>query len=249
MRDLHTGPRVRPWAIGSSIALAVVVLVTSCARERRHEVLSFFFDGVPPLDAPEEPPTPDATAALPTTNRERIDALGYRLPVQKTVTHRPVAERRCSECHQVSDRATRPAGSWVSGTAQLVLPVQQLCVACHPQEQEFRHGPASSGNCTMCHHPHASPNPHLLRLEEPESICGNCHLPDDIAVSPGHPDGTLTTSCLTCHDPHGGDRRAFLRGPAAPDAPQPPMPAFPSRTARSSETPAGDESTGGAGDR
>ncbi len=209
---------VRPFGAPLGVlALAVLltVLVSACTRERRHEALTFFFDGVPPLDAPLDPAGSEL-AALPQTSAERIEALGYNLKVTRTVTHKPVADRQCSSCHEVNDTG-RPAGSWVSGTAMLRMPVEELCLVCHPQEDPVRHGPAASGQCVICHHPHASQNPHLLRLAEPQKTCVQCHLTVDIASAAEHAGSVLEQSCLECHDPHGGSQRGFLRGPALGD--------------------------------
>ena len=209
-RGLPSSIGPRGWVI---LALTLLVAGSACSRERRHSMLDFFFDGVPPVDAPAPGASP-AAPVLPETSEERIAALGYELEVRTQHPHEPYRLRECHSCHAVSGRTQRLAGSWVQGTAVLIEPVGRLCFSCHEIEAPHQHGPAAAGQCILCHHPHTSPNPHLLRNAEPDRVCQTCHLVEDLAAGGFHEVGALDRSCLECHDPHGGTRPRFLRGPA-----------------------------------
>ncbi|MFC1672369.1 cytochrome c3 family protein [Planctomycetota bacterium] len=139
--------------------------------------------------------------------------------------HGPYAAKECYQCHGTSSsagfkssggRGTKPvaeAGQWASG--MVVEPGRKLCVECHTQKSAQRaweeglwlHGPAADGSCGLCHSPHQSTNPYLLR-EMREKICAGCH-------SEGHVDATIvqgeSEDCMACHNPHLGKDASLLR--------------------------------------
>ena len=190
---------------------AALAGVFSCTAEKRHSTLVFFFDGVPPLNAPEQkkPGPKTAGAAAATT----------QAPAFAGSVHEPARdEAGCGNCHN------RQA------SFALLKPKDELCVTCHADKTRqfpFMHGPAAAGACAECHDPHRSPLPHLLRTDPPK-LCFQCHdrTPDGAKPGPcARPSDDAR--CTDCHNPHGGAARFFLVArpsevqggqPAAPDA-------------------------------
>jgi predicted CXXCH cytochrome family protein len=80
------------------------------------------------------------------------------------------------------------------------------------QQAPFLHEPATQ-DCTTCHDPHFSNEPHALR-DPIEQTCFACH--EDIeqqvagAVAP-HAAVFTGERCANCHDPHGAGRPELLR--------------------------------------
>ena len=111
----------------------------------------------------------------------------------------------CRECHRVSSDAITPI-------ARAAWP----CAAggCHAEiagATNILHGPMVTGDCAVCHVPHSSIHSGLARAGDPQ-LCTRCHteLRTCAARSLG-----LSSECLRCHDPHGGDARSFLKAAAA----------------------------------
>jgi predicted CXXCH cytochrome family protein len=80
---------------------------------------------------------------------------------------------------------------------------------CHANYLSFpvKHGPVIKGQCLPCHVPVDGKHEFEQRRKD-QPVCRDCHL----AVPPGkarHLDAD--DNCLTCHDPHGGKERFFLR--------------------------------------
>jgi predicted CXXCH cytochrome family protein len=154
-----------------------------------HKVLTLFFDGVPPLGD-----------EMVETGAGNIDPNVPGVPKRPDVDwyiHEPLKD--CARCHG-SQR-----GRNFSREVQLTAKVPQLCYECHdavvPAASEgWMHGPAAAGECLLCHDPHKTTNPHLLREQIP-SLCYKCHqemagesTPDD--VKEPH------SQCIGCHAAH-----------------------------------------------
>jgi predicted CXXCH cytochrome family protein len=177
---------------------AALVGILSCTAEKRHDALTFFFDGVPPLGAPEGkrpgPETPTAAAASKASQAAAFTGSA----------HQPATdEKGCSNCHN------RDA------SFALLKPKDDLCVACHADRTHqfpYMHGPAAAGACAECHDPHRSPLPHLQRTLPPK-LCFQCH--DQTPPGAKPPRCTRPSDdarCTDCHNPHGGQDRWFLAG-------------------------------------
>jgi predicted CXXCH cytochrome family protein len=185
------------------VAVAAVAAAQSlgCATpEQRHRVLSFFFDGVPPL-YPEEPePTYEERAA------GELQQVAEGRPKTRIISiHGPVAKRECDQCHE----------SRFSN--KLKAEKQDLCWSCHNREDfpgEVVHGPVAAGFCDACHDPHRSPHRFLL-VRDRNEICQNCHDQFTFANLAEHraAEGGV---CQDCHDPHAGGRKYMLKRDAEP---------------------------------
>ncbi|MDH5527863.1 MAG: cytochrome c3 family protein [Nitrospirota bacterium] len=193
----------------SAAALVIGALLTplliGCSPATRHQWLTFFFTGVPPLEGTEiVVSAPELPSAAPMQVRM---GLTHRRPPEFWV-HGPYAARDCDQCHMPGQpgvprfQGIRPA---------------ELCAQCHtsfvaaldPSGDRWIHGPVASGDCTACHHPHRSPNRFMLRAE-PGALCGQCHAEASVQQTPAHRQGE--GACLNCHDPHSGATPALLSG-------------------------------------
>ena len=123
------------------------------------------------------------------------------------VSHHPVQEGQmaCSECHNVHGE---------DGTGLLVKATsREKCVSCHAEKRGpflWEHAPAAE-DCTLCHDPHGSNQPALLKKRPPQ-LCQQCHSPE------GHPSVSYNGSklagsaflgakgCVNCHSAvHGSN--------------------------------------------
>ena len=206
----------RRSATSSLLALlAAGAALAACSVEENYRVLSFFFDGVPDPDAPVpelelRPVAVDPAEFARMTPEERAGLLGRRIKAPTVYFHKPVAERRCEECHAIE----RVGGntSFPSGVPTLVVPLNQLCFRCHDDKRGKRyvHGPVASGLCTVCHHPHQSSNPFLLRAAVQADLCEQCHVGELFWTREQHAQYG-DTACSACHDPHTSERAMLLR--------------------------------------
>ena len=179
------------------ILTTALVGVLSCTAEKRHRVLTFFFDGVPPLEEPskqKQGPQTAAAAGAPAGAPQASAFTGSE--------HKPALdEQGCGACHN------REA------SFALLKPRDELCLACHADKtRQFphMHGPVAVGDCAECHDPHRSPLPHLLRMP-PEKLCFQCHDRTPAGAKPApcaRPSDDAR--CTDCHNPHGGAARYFL---------------------------------------
>jgi predicted CXXCH cytochrome family protein len=137
----------------------------------------------------------------------------------------------CTSCHN-------PHVSENAKLLKTALPV--LCFDCHDKtmfEKKVGHGPASSGQCLLCHAAHASDHKFALLINRPAELCVSCHegvVPHLVSGmhKEGHPVGLTRKKggsksmkdplrpkkpfyCGSCHDPHGSDNIYSLRFPAA----------------------------------
>ncbi len=165
------------------ISIATLVSV-GCDPASRYEVLSLFFDGVPPPKI-----AADTTGQQPVTAEPR--RVGF-------LEHGPYAARLCTACHESA------------ATNTFVVPRDQLCFKCHEikTDKKYIHGPLASGGCTACHDPHSSKYRYLL-VAESDSFCLRCHDSRDVERVPAH--AGVGETCTSCHDAHMSDKKFLLR--------------------------------------
>ena len=105
----------------------------------------------------------------------------------------------CSDCHNqhggFNVRQTRDS----TGT-------DVACFQCHADKQGpfvFEHAPVKVEGCTICHTPHGSQNPRLLKRAQVHLQCLECHsdLPGGAPGTPSFHDVKTARfrSCTTCH--------------------------------------------------
>ena len=189
--------------IRCSVILAGVFLIVlfGCDRAGRHKVLTFFFEGVPPLEndsqvVDTETPT-EESPEVATVSQETTESKGQR----GASTHEP--SKDCYQCHMKQ-------GGW--NQERLAEPLPDLCYSCHTDYNAangYLHGPVAAGDCVFCHDAHQSKYVHLQKVPQPK-LCYQCHIPEDIESEAHHQDlGSRT--CTECHDPHIGSTRNILK--------------------------------------
>ena len=190
------GRSTRRLATLVSAVVGVLILAAACSPEATHRMLTFFYDGVPPLDA--DLPQPDltmpgdalATAASEPPKRVKPKTALYSHPAYK--------EHRCEGCHDLEGGLLKTAR-------------QGLCRSCHPDKppkKKFVHGPVAVNGCLACHRYHKSPYPKIL-ITDAQSLCFLCHVTEELTTDEHH--ATMEEErCIDCHDAHGGDDRFFL---------------------------------------
>jgi len=186
---------IRPATTGLILLVFLGIFFVSCDEVQRHEALTFFFDGVPPLQ-PEMFPE-----GLVDSNSLGPDQMGQK---PAWYAHEPTKD--CSNCH--SKRKQRS----FSPQTHLIAPIPKLCYNCHDDftsSAKFVHGPVAVGQCIFCHNPHRSKIEHLLIAQEP-GLCYLCHEIKTIELIAAHLPNQLS-ACTDCHNPHASSIKALLR--------------------------------------
>jgi predicted CXXCH cytochrome family protein len=191
--------RMRAKRLPAALVLAWLALASgpgcSTTPEQRYEVLTFFFDGVPPPasmleEVPVEEPLIDVVEEP--LQRPRQPAVVYTM-------HDPYGAKDCDECHESKF------------SNNLTSEGEELCFGCHDEEDfggEVLHGPRAAGECTACHNPHKSPYSFLLK-EEGSALCEDCHDSTTFARLEAHR-AEEGDDCVSCHNPHASDREYML---------------------------------------
>ena len=89
----------------------------------------------------------------------------------------------------------------------------ELCFTCHPKDKlglskAHVHTAVKSGQCSLCHNPHASQFDHLLNADAGE-LCYQCHDKADYEQKVVHK-VLQTSGCTACHSSHGADQPNLL---------------------------------------
>ena len=120
----------------------------------------------------------------------------------------------CTECHNTHGSVARRL---------MVKPtLNQTCYTCHAEKRgpfTWEHAPVPE-DCSLCHKPHGSIHPALLRTRPPY-LCQRCHSqqahPSGAYTTNGLPGGTpsgflLAGSCLNCHSQvHGSNHPSGVK--------------------------------------
>jgi predicted CXXCH cytochrome family protein len=189
---------IKPSTKGIVILVFLGIFFISCDEVQRHETLTFFFDGVPPLQ--------------PNIFQEGlVDSNSFEpnQPGQEPVWYAHEPTRDCSNCH------TKRKKRSFSPQTHLKAPIPKLCYTCHDDFTKsalFVHGPVAVGQCTFCHNPHRSKIKHLLVTPEP-GLCYQCHDKNTIELIAAHLPKQLS-SCTDCHNPHTSSTKSLLRDSA-----------------------------------
>lgn len=188
--------RMGPASVGVVLLAGLGASVLSCDEVERHQMLTFFLDGVPPAGSR------NLEEELINSNSQEPEPGGQE-PVW--YVHEP--RKDCANCHQ-KQRTGR-----FSTQTRLLATVPKLCHNCHPDYTAgalFVHGPVAVGQCLFCHNPHKSKIKHLLNGPEPK-LCYLCHDVRMIELIPAHL-AQQTSACTDCHNPHAGSTKALLKG-------------------------------------
>lgn len=182
------------------IILFLMVLVASCVKEKRHKALTFFFDGVPPLEEPN-------TGALSIAgDPNSFDGDQEAEPEEVVIVSRAHGKgRKCNLCHKKQTK-----GRW--STPKILKDIPEMCFDCHgsyAQPKRYVHGPVAVGQCDFCHDPHGSREEASLHDAIPV-ICYRCHDQSSIESLPSH-DKETVSECTLCHEAHSSSKRKLLK--------------------------------------
>ena len=189
----------RTALIGLSLLVFLCIFVVSCDKVKHHDILTFFFEGVPPLGE-------DQFA------EELVDSdfqgLSRTRPKQTWFVHQP--RKDCTLCHDNSRQRV------FSSQTYLIKPVPELCYQCHVDyttTASYVHGPVAVGRCLFCHNPHKSRIEHLLIEPEPQ-LCYLCHNIDAMNSIPAHL-VKQQFACTDCHNAHTSSVKYLLNEESA----------------------------------
>ncbi len=193
--------RGRTALVGLMLLVLLGIFVVSCDEVNRHNVLTFFFEGVPPLGQDQ-------------LTEELVDSdsreLSQARPKQFWFVHQPTKD--CTLCHDFSRQRV------FSSQTYLIKPVPELCYECHADyttSASFVHGPVAVGRCLFCHNPHKSRIKHLL-IEPEAQLCYLCHNIDTVKLIPAHL-VKQQFACTDCHNAHTSSIK-YLLNEASPMA-------------------------------
>jgi predicted CXXCH cytochrome family protein len=129
----------------------------------------------------------------------------------------------CTDCHKLvpgrtedlhQAKAKQPSKA---ADFKVAKKTPDLCFDCHDNDGEkvdTLHSPYEDGDCLACHNPHQSKQAKLVKKPIAES-CYECHdeMQEKVEGSRvAHDPMDSKEACITCHKPHGGNAKAFLKG-------------------------------------
>ena len=122
----------------------------------------------------------------------------------------------CVNCHEVHPSKEKKMDNAVAGkSAMLVKSQSELCLSCHtkvaadfdkPTHHRLREGVL---DCTSCHNPHGTDQPHQLRTTTKE-LCTQCHQDKRGPFMFEH-NASDGDGCIACHDTHGSSAKHMLK--------------------------------------
>lgn len=186
----------RPGGLFALLLIAVGLVASACSTTTRHKVLTFFFDGVPSIDAAASDKAATNTTSYASGTVQISSAAAIAFPkVTGDVVHPPYQSQSCTACHEFG------------GPEGLTAPLAELCSQCHERIDigSVVHWPVKQGRCSLCHDPHQSPNPRLLRRPA-TTLCLSCHNGSQLSHGPE------MGACLDCHQPHSSNQAKLLKG-------------------------------------
>jgi DmsE family decaheme c-type cytochrome len=105
----------------------------------------------------------------------------------------------CSNCHN-------PHGGFLTRQLRSTAAQDQVCFGCHTDKAGpfvFEHAPVKTEGCVVCHTPHGSSNPRLLKRSQVNLLCLECHTLTVDSAAPAipsfHNQTTKYQACTMCH--------------------------------------------------
>ncbi len=151
---------------GVVVLVLVCLTATGCSRSTRHQVLNFFFTGVPPLEAQQADPSPneaDMQKAVERSGEKQVSSRKNAAVAGKPASvpavpqaprfysHTVWLEGNCAACHTgsktfgfqsggISGRNTGTRAFYSGGgmPGSLKLPKNKLCLVCHTDKSGLR---------------------------------------------------------------------------------------------------------------
>ncbi|MGK5090348.1 cytochrome c3 family protein [Bdellovibrionota bacterium FG-2] len=131
----------------------------------------------------------------------------------------PALNVSCSvNCHAATTSIMREKSR--SARLKPALLSNNECVGCHAKTMgngnfEFDHYPSGSGLCKICHEVDskhlATGDLQAVTTKRSNQDCYRCHFPKDDKANVHPVLINDENSCVSCHNPHGADRRYFVR--------------------------------------
>ena len=92
---------------------------------------------------------------------------------------------------------------------------EKKCLECHQPiiQNKFSHFPAQAGLCSTCHTvsaKHLEDGKDPVQTKDTAADCFRCHTQNDTGKVV-HGALSYDQSCIACHNPHGGDKRFFIK--------------------------------------
>jgi len=118
---------------------------------------------------------------------------------------------KCSECHNQH-------GGFLTKGLRSTAAQDQVCFTCHVEKAGpfvFEHAPVKTEGCMACHLPHGSSNPRMLRRNQVNLLCLECHTFTADTPVPGiptfHNQAVKYQACTICHvTVHGSNHSAVF---------------------------------------
>jgi DmsE family decaheme c-type cytochrome len=107
----------------------------------------------------------------------------------------------CKDCHN-------PHGGTLPKQLRASAEQDQICYKCHREKKGpfvFEHLPVKTEGCPACHVPHGSNNPRLLKVNQINQLCLECHtlalssVPSQPPVGPAHNQAQKYQACTMFH--------------------------------------------------
>lgn len=109
---------------------------------------------------------------------------------------------QCTDCHNQH-------GGFLTKQLRATAAQDQVCFKCHTDKAGpfvFEHEPVRTEGCVVCHTPHGSTNPRLLKRSQVNLLCLECHTLTQGTGDPGapglpsfHNQSQKYQSCTMCH--------------------------------------------------
>ncbi|HEU4389610.1 MAG TPA: cytochrome c3 family protein, partial [Blastocatellia bacterium] len=124
----------------------------------------------------------------------------------------PEGTMKCSDCHN-------PHGGFELKQTRLATGADATCLKCHKDKQGpfvFEHAPLKTEGCVACHTPHGSGNPKLLKRNNVNQLCLECHSSAGEIGAPNTPSfhnqaTARFQNCTSCHVKiHGSQTHQFF---------------------------------------
>ena len=130
---------------------------------------------------------------------------------QKPFHHRVLeGTMKCTDCHNAH-------GGFESKQTKLAVGPDQACIKCHSNKQGpfvFEHAPLKLEGCTICHIPHGSANPKMLKRATVRQLCFECHtgIINQLSPEAGNHNQALVRyqNCTVCHSAIHGSNSSSL---------------------------------------
>jgi len=118
---------------------------------------------------------------------------------------------KCTDCHNEH-------GGFLTHQLRSTASQDMVCFKCHVDKAGpfvYEHAPVKTEGCVICHTPHGSPNPRLLKRSQVNLLCLECHTFTIDAGAPSipsfHNQSAKYQACTMCHPMvHGSNTNRFF---------------------------------------